>query len=196
MRKLRQDEIEERWSCYRGNTKHPIVAVLENIRSAYNVGSILRTSDAAALEKIIVCGITPTPDHKSVHKTALGSQDSVEWEQSHSAADVIRGFKQSGYRIAALEITDSPTPIQRLTVSDFPMCLVVGSEVRGVSDEALALCDVAVELPQFGDKHSLNAAVAFGVAAYAIVSRYHLLHDVSGKDISTHLGPSMAQDQP
>lgn len=195
MRKLRQDEIEERWSHYRGKTKHPIAVVLENIRSAYNVGSILRTSDAVALERVVVCGITPTPDHRSVHKTALGSQDSVTWEQSPSSKKAILNFKNTGYRIAALEITNSPTPVSHLAESDFPLCLVVGSEVRGVSDEALALCDIAVELPQFGDKHSLNAAVAFGVAAYSIVSKYHSLYVVGGKDMSTHLGPSMTHDQ-
>lgn len=172
------------------------MVVLENIRSTYNVGSILRTSDAAALEKVVVCGITPTPHHRSVNKTALGSQDSVTWEQSQTSTKAIKDLKQSGYHVAALEITDDPTPITALTESDFPMCLVVGSEVRGVSDEALAICDMAIELPQFGDKHSLNAAVAFGVAAYAIVSKYHSLHDTGGNDISTHLGPSMNYDLP
>lgn len=164
------------------------MVVLENVRSAYNVGSILRTCDAVALEKVIVCGITPAPSHKRVHKTALGSQDSVAWEQSDSVQEVLLHLKHCGYHIAALEITDTPKPIGNLVASDFPMCLVVGSEVRGVSDEALRLCDIAIELPQFGDKHSLNAAVAFGVAAYAIASKYHALHDIDGKGISTHLG--------
>ncbi len=189
MRKLRQDEIETRWSRYRGKTSHPIAVVLENIRSAHNVGSIFRTCDAAALEKVIVCGITATPNHRSVHKTALGSQNSVPWEQARSAVESIHHLKDSNYRIAALEITNTPTRINNLTKPDFPLALIVGSEIGGVSDEALALCDVAIELPQFGDKHSLNAAVAFGVAAYAIVSRYHVLFTADGEDISDHLAP-------
>ncbi len=151
--------------------RHPLVVVLENIRSAYNVGSILRTCDAMLVEHVWVTGYTPRPNHKGIRKTALGSERTVPWSESESTADVLSRLRSDGYRIAALEITDSPTYVEAVQASWFPIALVVGNEVEGVSKEVLGIADFALEIPQYGSKQSLNVAVAFGIAASGLISR-------------------------
>lgn len=155
--------------------KHPIVVILENIRSVHNVGSILRTSDATLIEHVWVTGYTPRASHGGIHKTALGSQQTVSWSEADRATDVILRLRNEGYTVAALEITDSPTSIRQVTAESFPLVLVVGNEVEGVSDEAIEAADFALEIPQYGSKQSLNVAVAFGVAAFGLVERYREL---------------------
>ena len=149
--------------------RHPVAVVLENVRSAHNVGAVLRTADALALAHVHLCGITPPGDHVAVFKTALGADATVPWTHHADAVALCRQLRASGHTIAALELTDAPTTVEALTASHFPLVLVVGNEVDGVSDELVALADVAIELPQWGAKHSLNASVAFGVAAYDLV---------------------------
>jgi tRNA G18 (ribose-2'-O)-methylase SpoU len=151
--------------------RHPVVGVLEDVRSLYNVGSIFRTADAARLERLVLCGITGTPEHKGIHKTALGAHEVVPWRYAKSSEEALSQLKREGYHVAALELTDAPTPVSGLQAQHFPLALVVGHEVHGVTDEALALCDFAIEVPQYGVKQSLNVSVAFGVAAYALVGR-------------------------
>jgi tRNA G18 (ribose-2'-O)-methylase SpoU len=160
--------------------KHPIVAVLENIRSVHNVGSILRTCDATLVDHVFVTGYTPRPSHAGIQKTALGSQHTVAWTEADDAVGVLRKLRVEGYTIAALEITDSPTSIRDVSVSFFPLALVVGNELEGVSEEALAEADFALEIPQYGSKQSMNVAVAFGVAAAGLVERYLELFRVPG----------------
>ncbi len=174
MRKLRPDEIDAQRTENGG--PHPIAVLLENVRSIYNVGSIFRTADAAGVREMILAGITGTPENRSMHKTALGAQDTVPWRYVNEARPALAEMKQKGYRVAVLEITDSPTRPSALTPDDFPLCLVVGNEVKGVSADTLGLADLAIELPQYGSKQSLNAAVAFGIAIYDIVRRYRVLH--------------------
>lgn len=177
MRKLRHDEIDAR----RAETgrPHPISVLLENVRSIYNVGSIFRTADAAGITEIILVGITGTPENRALHKTALGAQDTVPWRYVSVVQPTLLEMKKRGYRIAALEITDTPTRPRSLQPDDFPLCLVVGNEVKGVSPDTLEVADLALELPQYGSKQSLNAAVAFGIAVYDIVSRYRELETQS-----------------
>ena len=155
--------------------KHPIVVVVDNVRSLYNVGSLFRTSDAARIKKIILTGITGTPEHRGVHKTALGAQDTVSWSYEPHATDALHRLCEEGYTLAVLEITDAPTPVEALTLHDFPLCLVVGNEISGVQEDLVARADVAIEIPQFGAKQSLNVAVAFGIAVFDLVRHYRSL---------------------
>lgn len=149
--------------------KHPISVILEDVRSAHNVGSIFRTSDAALIERVIVTGITATPENRGLHKTALGAQDSVSWRYASSASDAARELKSDGYTICALEITDTPTLTTGLPRTAFPVALVIGNELAGISNSVLDQADYALEIPQYGIKQSLNVAVAYGIAIYDLL---------------------------
>lgn len=176
MRKLKHEEIARtdpaKLDLLR---KHPISVVIDNVRSIHNVGSIFRTSDAALVERIYVTGISGTPENRALHKTALGAQDTVDWEYVREASEIVMRLKRAGYTIAVLEITDAPAYPSDLDSSHFPLCLVVGNEIFGVSDESIALADIALEIPQFGAKQSLNVSVAFGIAVFDVVRRYRKL---------------------
>lgn len=167
MRKLSPDDMRRPGH----GVRNPVRVIIENVRSAFNVGSILRTADALALEHVYLAGFTADGNHPGVHKSALGAQDTVPWSVARTAEDAMDDARSLGCTIAALEITDSPTAVSDLTAEHFPICLVVGNELDGVSDSVLAKCDLAIELPQYGAKHSLNVAVAFGVAGYDLVRR-------------------------
>lgn len=147
--------------------KLPLVLVLDNIRSGMNVGSIFRTSDAFALSKIILCGITATPPHREILKTALGSTNSVCWEYAENALESVKQLKSQGVKVFAVEQTTKKTWIQEFEPSTNEVyALVLGNEVDGVSDAVLQVCDGALEIPQYGTKHSLNIAVAAGIAVW------------------------------
>ena len=186
MRKLAHAEIpRHRPEELAALARHPVVLVLEDIRSAHNVGSILRTADGLLLEEVILCGITPPGDHRSAFKASLGSEAFVPWRKETDTRAIISGLKASGYTIAALELTTHPTVAADLTPEQFPLALVAGNEVEGISDETLALCDLALEIPQYGAKQSLNVSVATAIAAHDIVRRYRLLRHLplfSGSD--------------
>lgn len=176
MRKLRHEEIPRPDpDALAKLPKHPITVVVDDVRSAYNVGSLLRTSDAARIERIVFCGITPTPAHRRVLKTALGAESTVPWSSADDAASVTAALREEGYTIAALELTDRPTAPEAVRLEHFPLCLVLGNELTGVSDAVLATADLALEIPQYGAKQSLNVAVAYGVAVLALVRRYRRL---------------------
>lgn len=171
MRKLSHDEISENRSTL--DTLHqvkklPVVVILDSIRSSYNVGSIFRTSDGAMIEKLITCGYTPHPPKKEVLKTALGSQDSVDWEYVKNPVDAVNNFKAMGYKICALEQTDKSIPHYELTKDSFPLCLIIGNEITGVKQELIDLCDFSIEIPQYGIKQSLNVAVAYGISVFEL----------------------------
>ncbi len=169
MRKLTHDEISrKRITLEKINEakKLPVVVILDSIRSAYNVGSIFRTSDGAMIEKLYLGGYTATPENKDVLKTALGSQKSVKWEKVSDPSGVILTLKSKGYRIAALEQTDESFPYYKVPATDFPLALIVGNEITGVSKELIDLCDYSIEIPQFGIKQSLNVAVAYGITIF------------------------------
>lgn len=149
--------------------KHPIYVMLQNIRSMWNVGSIFRTCDAARIEQILITGYTATPPRKEIEKTALGATETVKWSYFKRALDAIDWLKAQGVRVCALEITDGGRLYDAVRPEEFPLCLVIGNEVSGVDDEVLAACDFAIEIPQYGMKHSLNAAVAAGIAIFELV---------------------------
>ena len=170
MRKLRHEEISRPSAgTVLKLPRHPITVVLDNIRSIHNVGSIFRTSDGALIERIILTGITATPDHPQMHKTALGSQDTVPWNYEDDPLVAISHLRDLGYTIAALELTDSPTPISSITMSQFPLCLMVGNELSGIDCRLIDYADAAIEIPQFGAKQSLNVAVAYGIAVFHLI---------------------------
>lgn len=161
--------------------RFPVSVLVENVRSAQNVGSILRTADALRMRHVYLVGFSPPADHRLVHKTALGAQDTVPWSHHPTLADALDAVRREGSTLVALEQTDRPTPMDAFAIGDFPCCLVVGNEVEGVSPEALGACERAIEVEQFGMKHSLNVSVAFGVAAYDLVRRWrHLSTDPRG----------------
>jgi tRNA G18 (ribose-2'-O)-methylase SpoU len=171
MRKLSHDEISENRSTL--DTLHQVkklsvVVILDSIRSSYNVGSIFRTSDGAMIEKLIACGYTPHPPKKEVLKTALGSQDSVDWEYVKNPVDAVKRLKEDGYKICALEQTDKSIPHYELTKDSFPLCLIIGNEITGVKQELIDLCDFSIEIPQYGIKQSLNVAVAYGISVFEL----------------------------
>jgi tRNA G18 (ribose-2'-O)-methylase SpoU len=176
MRKLTYDEIDRLSPAeFKLAPKHRISVVLQDIRSIHNVGSMFRTADAAAIEQIVVTGVTGTPEHRGIRKTALGAEESVAWRRVGDPADAIRAFRDEGYTVAALEIADRPKSIADTTHDDFPLLLVVGNEVNGLSNDVMNLADFAIEIPQYGTKQSLNVAVAFGVAIFGLVDRYRHL---------------------
>lgn len=151
--------------------KTPLVLVLNNIRSLYNVGAIFRTADAANIEKIILIGTTPTPPRHEISKTALGGEKYIPWEYFKDIHEVISTYDQLGYKICALEQGDNS--INPLTNrAEFPLLLIVGNEVTGVEKEVLERCDVLFELPMFGTVKSLNVATATGVALYQLLGNF------------------------
>ena len=171
MKKLTHDEISKNRSTL--ETLHkvkklPVYVVLNSIRSNYNVGSIFRTSDGAMIEKLYLCGYTPHPPTKEILKTALGSTESVKWEYTKDPKEVILKLKSEGIKICALEMTDKSIPYYKVKKEDFPLCVVVGNEITGVSQELIDLCDFSIEIPQYGIKQSLNVAVAYGIAVFEL----------------------------
>lgn len=169
MRKLSHDEISQNRSTL--ETLHkvqklPVTVLLNSIRSSYNVGSIFRTSDGAMIEKLILTGYTPHPPNKEILKTALGATESVSWEYERDPVSVIKDLKSNGYKICALEITENSKPVGSLGKDNFPCCLIVGNEISGVQQEILDLCDLSIEIPQYGIKQSLNVAVAYGITIF------------------------------
>lgn len=178
MRKLTHDEISKNRSSLdniHSVTKLPVTVLLNSIRSSYNVGSIFRTSDGAMIEKLILCGYTPHPPidennkgNKDVLKTALGSTQSVKWEYMKNPIGAIKDLKSKGIKICALELTENSKPYSDTSLYNFPLCLVVGNEITGVSQDVLDLCDYSIEIPQYGIKQSLNVAVAYGIAIFEL----------------------------
>lgn len=171
MKKLTHSQISENRSTLETIdkvTKLPVYVVLNSIRSNYNVGSIFRTSDGAMIEKLYLCGYTPHPPKKEILKTALGSTESVDWEYVEDPKKVVLKLKKEGVKICALEQTNKSIPHYNLTSSDFPICLLIGNEITGVSQELIDLCDMSIEIPQYGIKQSLNVAVAYGVAIFEL----------------------------
>lgn len=148
------------------------VCVLDNIRSAYNVGSIFRTSDGAGIDKLYLCGITPTPENHKVGKTALDAENSIPWEHSWSVLETVRHLRDEGYLVITLEggggSVNLFTALPEIKSSDKPIALVVGNEVSGVDPEAVRISSICTYIPMEGIKESLNVATAFGIASYLI----------------------------
>jgi tRNA G18 (ribose-2'-O)-methylase SpoU len=171
MRKLAHAEIAaQRTPLTRigAEPRVPLVVVIDNVRSLYNIGSIFRTADGVMLERLVLTGFTPRPPRKEIEKTALGATKTVPWEYVRHPADAVRACRERGYRTACLELTNDSRSLHTAASSDLPLCLVVGNEITGVSAEAMAECETAFEIPMFGMKQSLNVAVAFGIAVFEL----------------------------
>ena len=173
MRKLKNSELD-RLSVneFKQSNKTPLIIVLDNIRSLNNIGSVFRTSDAFLIEKIYLCGITAKPPHKDIHKTALGSTETVAWEYVENTLDVIENLQNKGIKIAAVEQAENATMLNDFTPEkDTTYALVFGNEVKGVSQDVVSASDVVLEIPQYGTKHSLNISVSCGVVVWDMFSK-------------------------
>jgi tRNA G18 (ribose-2'-O)-methylase SpoU len=168
MKKLKLDELNRiTVEQFKQSEKNSIIIVLDNIRSLNNVGSVFRTSDAFLVESVYLCGITGTPPHREIHKTALGSENSVEWKYFQSTIDALLELKQKNYQILAVEQTDSSIFLQDfIPKPNEKYALIFGNEVDGVSDEALEVIENSLEIPQFGSKHSFNISVTVGIVLW------------------------------
>lgn len=174
MRKLSMDELNRKsLSEFSESQKFPVVAVLENVRSAYNIGSVFRTADAFLLEEVIIVGYSATPPHKEITKTALGAEESVLWRHFKTSVEAIHYLKERKFFIFGVEQTTESIPLQQLhNYTDQPTAFIFGNEVSGVEKSTLELCDGCLEIPQFGTKHSLNISVAAGIVFWEAVKHY------------------------
>ena len=172
MRKLKNSELERiSVENFKSFEKTPIVVVLDNIRSALNVGSSFRTSDAFRVEKIYLCGITATPPNKEIRKSALGATESVEWEKVEDTESVIKKLKSDGYHICAIEQTEKSTMLNDFILPEKPIAVVFGHEVNGVQQSVIDLCNQCIEIPQIGTKHSLNISVSVGIVIWDLYKK-------------------------
>jgi 23S rRNA (guanosine2251-2'-O)-methyltransferase len=171
MRKLRNSELDRLTVVqYKEIEKSPIVVVLDNIRSCNNIGSVFRTSDALLIEKLILCGITATPPNTEIHKTALDAEKSVLWEYFDKTEEAVIRLKENGYQVFAVEQVQNS-----ILLPDFipekgrNLALIFGNEVKGVQQSVLNNCDGAIEIPQYGTKHSFNISVSVGIVLWDLV---------------------------
>lgn len=152
---------------FKGREKMPLVVVMDNIRSLNNVGSVFRTSDAFLVEAIYLCGITATPPNAEIHKTALGAENSVDWLYFEDTRDAVRKLKKEGYTLCAIEQAERSILLGDIEIDDTKKyAVVLGNEVKGVSQDVVDLCDCCIEIPQYGTKHSLNVSVAAGLVVW------------------------------
>lgn len=168
MRKLENSELDRKSvDAFKNAEKTPLIIILDDIRSLHNIGSVFRTADAFLIEKIYLCGITATPPHKEIQKTALGATETVAWEHSQSVTEVISKLKSEGTTVLAVEQVENAHLLDEFKVDiNQKYALVFGNEVYGVSQEAVELCDGCIEIPQLGTKHSLNIAVSAGIVIW------------------------------
>jgi 23S rRNA (guanosine2251-2'-O)-methyltransferase len=153
---------------FRSSEKNPITVILDNVRSLNNIGSIFRSCDAFRIEKLILCGISTPPPHRDIHKSALGAELSVAWEYFEHTTDAIANLKNNGYRVFAIEQTTLSIPLDKFKPQG-PTAIVFGHEIHGVTPEVLACCEAAIEIPQYGTKHSLNVAVSVGIVLWELI---------------------------
>jgi len=166
MDELGRKSVEE----FKQATKNPIIAVIDNIRSVYNVGSIFRTADAFLIEGICICGYSPTPEHKQMAKTALGATDTVDWIHYTEAISVVNELKQKGYKVFSIEQAEGSISLEKFQANNYEKVAVIfGNEVEGVQQAVIEASDGCIEIPQLGMKHSLNVATAAGVVLWKLV---------------------------
>jgi 23S rRNA (guanosine2251-2'-O)-methyltransferase len=168
MRKLKNSELD-RLSVdeFKDTKKTPLIVILDNIRSLNNIGSVFRTSDAFLIEKIYLCGITAKPPHKDIHKTALGSTDTVVWEYVKDTLEVVKSLQAQNVKVISIEQAENATMLNNFTPQPkTTYAIVFGNEVKGVQQEVVNTSDVVIEIPQYGTKHSLNISVSCGVVIW------------------------------
>ena len=173
MRKLKNSELD-RLSVqeFKDIKKTPLILVLDNVRSLNNIGSVFRTSDAFLVEKIYLCGITATPPQREIHKTALGSTDSVDWEYFENTIDVLKKLQADNVIVVSIEQAENATMLNDFhPKANQKYALVFGNEVKGVSQQVVSASDVILEIPQYGTKHSLNISVSCGVVVWDLFAK-------------------------
>lgn len=171
MRKLSMDELGRKSvEEFRQAEKNNIIVVMDNIRSMHNVGSVFRTADAFLIEAIFLCGYTPQPPHRDIHKTALGATETVDWIYFEKTLDAVQELKSKGYKVYGIEQTEGSIMLDHFSYDhQEKIALVFGNEVEGVNDEVLKICDGCIEIPQQGMKHSLNISIAAGIVLWELV---------------------------
>jgi len=175
MRKLKNIElgrlsVEE----FKVSEKIPLVVVLDNVRSMYNVGSVFRTSDAFKVQAVVLCGITAAPPHQEIHKTALGAEDSVEWKYFEKTEDAVLSLQNKGYKVLAIEQVENSTMLQNIVIDkNCKYAVILGNEVKGVQQSVVDMADECIEIPQYGTKHSLNVSVTAGIVIWELAK--HLI---------------------
>lgn len=157
---------------FKKSKKNPLVVILDNVRSMYNVGSVFRTADAFRIEAIYLCGITSCPPHPEIHKTALGAEDAVDWYYHKEALETVKMLQQQGYEVLAIEQVEGSTMLQDFVAeTDKKYAVVLGNEVKGVNQEVVDCCDGCLEIPQFGTKHSLNVSTTAGIVMWEMMKK-------------------------
>jgi tRNA G18 (ribose-2'-O)-methylase SpoU len=173
MRKLKITELNRlSRENYKSAEKIPVIVVLDNVRSLHNVGSVFRTSDAFLVEAVYLCGITASPPHAEIHKTALGAEDAVDWKYFENTLHAIEELKQKAYQIVAVEQAENSVFLEKLHVDDKKYALIFGNEVKGIDQEVMDRCDACIEIPQFGTKHSLNISVSAGIVIWEFIRHF------------------------
>ena len=168
-KKLKLEELQRlSISDYKKAQKDPIIVVLENVRSLNNIGSIFRTCDAMAIQKIYLCGISAQPPHREIRKTAIGATESVDWEYQENVLDVIIKYQKLDYNLIAVEQTSKAISLEKYENNRKKTLLVFGNEINGVSQRTIDKCDISLEIPQWGTKHSLNISVTTGIILWMI----------------------------
>ncbi|MGB3235079.1 MAG: RNA methyltransferase [Ferruginibacter sp.] len=173
-KKLKMDELNRKTvQEFKQANKNPVIAVLENIRSAYNVGSVFRTADAFLLQAVYIIGYTCRPPHKEIKKTALGAEDTVTWHYFKTSAEAIEQLKIEGYKVYAVEQVVNSLKLNHIRFSENEkVAMVFGNEVSGVEQSTISICDGCLEIPQMGMKHSLNIATAAGVVLWELTKKF------------------------
>jgi len=173
MRKLKNSELERLSTDeFKSANKTPLIVILDNIRSLNNIGSVFRTSDAFLIEKIYLCGITAQPPHKDIHKTALGSTDTVDWEYFDDTLSLVEKLKTKNVEIASIEQAENSIELQSFKpVKGKKLAVIFGNEVKGVQQDVVSASDYCIEIPQYGTKHSLNISVSCGVVLWDLFNK-------------------------
>lgn len=174
MRKLKNEELNrDSITAFKKAKKIPLVLILDNIRSLNNIGSVFRTADAFRIEKIYLCGITAQPPHKDIHKTALGATESVAWEYISKAEELLQKLQQEGVELYAIEQTEGAQTLQNFEPKAAKKYgFILGNEVQGVQQHLIDIANKALEIPQWGTKHSLNISVATGIALWDFITKW------------------------
>ena len=173
MRKLKNIELNRlSVSEFKRAEKSPIIVILDNVRSLNNIGSIFRTCDAFLIEKVYLCGITAKPPHKDIHKTALGSTDTLDWEYFENTTEVVDKLRNEKVNIISIEQTEDSIMLHEFQPNkEIKHAVIFGNEVKGVSQDVVDKCDMVVEIPQFGTKHSLNISVSAGIVIWDLYNK-------------------------